>query len=267
MNKHKIIISLFVFLVILLLPNCAIKKRIEATPMPTHIEKPPELLWQDATRFLRNKNYTEAASTFEEIDKQHPYSKLAKQGQVMSAYTYYISSDYNNSLYAIDRFIALYPADKKTIPYMLYLKGLCYYEQINDVNLDQEPSRNARNAYEELIKKYPNSKYNKDVKKKMLLVEDQLAAQEMNIGRFYQKKNSHLAAIQRFQVVIKDYNTTAQTPEALYRLTESYLSLGILEEAKKTTSLLSYNYKKSNWYKLSYELIKKYGYKKNGKKS
>ena len=95
MNKHKIIISLFVFLVILLLPNCAIKKRVKATPMPTHIEKPPELLWQDATRFLRNKNYTQAASTFEEIDKQHPYSKLAKQGQVMSAYTYYVSSDYN----------------------------------------------------------------------------------------------------------------------------------------------------------------------------
>ena len=101
----------------------------------------------------------------------------------------------------------------------------------------------------------------------MLLVDDQLAAQEMNIGRFYQKKSRHLAAIQRFHVVVKDYNTTAQTPEALYRLTESYLSLGILEEAKKTTSLLSYNYKKSNWYKLSYELIKKYGYKKNGKKS
>ena len=96
MNKHKITISLFVFLVILLLPNCAIKKRVEATPMPTHIEKPPELLWQDATRFLRNKNYTEAASTFEEIDKQHPYSKLAKQGQVMSAYTYYISKNPRN---------------------------------------------------------------------------------------------------------------------------------------------------------------------------
>ena len=192
MNKYKIIISLFVFLVILLLPNCAIKKRVESTPIPRHIEKPPELLWQDATRLLRNKNYTEAASTFEEIDKQHPYSKLAKQGQVMSAYTYYISGDYNNSLYAINRFIALYPADKKTIPYMLYLKGLCYYEQINSVVLDQNPTLKAKDTYTELLNRYPNSNYSKDAKKKMVLINDQLAAQEMNVGRYYQKKKTNI---------------------------------------------------------------------------
>ena len=267
MTKYKKIKNLFVFIPFLLLINCAIKERIEATAVPTYVEKPPELIWQDATRYLRNKNYTEAASTFEEIDKQHPYSKLAKKGQVMAAYTYYVANDYANSIFSIDRFISLYPADKKTIPYMLYLKGLCYYEQIKDVNLDQEPSRKAKYAYQELIKKYPNSKYIKDVKKKMLLVNDQLAAQEMNIGRYYQKKNRHLAAIKRFKVVVEDFDTTAQIPEALYRLTESYLSLGIIQEAKKTTSVLAYNYKKSNWYKLSYELLKKYGYKKNGKKS
>ena len=126
-------------------------------------------------------------------------------------------------------------------------------------------AKKAKKTFEELIKKFPNSIYSKDAKKKILIANDQLAAKEMNVGRYYQQKNRHLAAIERFKIVINDYNTTAQTPEALYRLTESYLSLGIIEEAKKTTAVLSYNFKESNWYKLSYDLFKKYGYKKNGK--
>jgi len=128
-----------------------------------------------------------------------------------------------------------------------------------------ELSENTKKVFQELIKKFPNSIYSKDAKKKILIANDQLAAKEMNVGRYYQQKNRHLAAIERFKIVINDYNTTAQTPEALYRLTESYLSLGIIEEAKKTTAVLSYNFKESNWYKLSYDLFKKYGYKKNGK--
>ena len=138
-------------------------------------------------------------------------------------------------------------------------------ERIKNISLDQDPSQNAKKTLEELIKKFPNSIYSKDAKKKILIANDQIAAKEMNIGRYYQQKKRHLAAIERFKVVINDYNTTAQTPEALYRLTESYLSLGIIEEAKKTTAVLSYNFKESAWYKLSYDLFKKYGYKKNGK--
>ena len=260
-KKGILILIIFIFLV----SSCAIKERLEEKPIVTYIEKPAELLLQDANRYLLKKNYTLAAQTFEEIDKQHPYSKLAKKSKIMAAYTHYLNKDYQSSIFAIDRFISLHPADKSLMPYVLYLKGLCDFDRIKNISLDQDPSQNAKKTFEELIKKFPNSIYSKDAKKKILIANDQIAAKEMNIGRYYQQKKKHLAAIERFKVVINDYNTTAQTPEALYRLTESYLSLGIIEEAKKTTAVLSYNFKESDWYKLSYDLFKKYGYKKNGK--
>ena len=230
----------------------------------TYVEKPPELLLQDAEKYMRRQNYLLAAEAYEEIDKQHPYSNIAKKSKILAAHAYYLDKNYENSIFAIDRFISLHPADK-SMPYVLYLKGLCYFEQIDHVYLDQNPSKKTKKIFEELVKKFPNSIYSKDAKKKILIANDQLAAKEMNIGRYYQQKNKHLAAIERFKVVINNYNTTAQTPEALYRLTESYLSLGIITEAKKTTAVLSYNFKESSWYKLSYDLYRKYGYKKNGK--
>ena len=257
---------LFIFLIfIFFISSCGIRERLKEKPVVTYVEKPPELLMQDAQRFMQKRNYLEAARTFEEIDKQHPYSKVAKKSKILAAYAYYLNKNYDDSVFAIDRFISLHPADK-SMPYALYLKGLCYFEKIENITLDQSPSRNAKKIFEELLKKFPNSVYAKDVKEKIIVANDQLAAKEMNVGRYYQKKNKHLAAIERFKIVINDYNTTAQTPEALYRLTESYLSLGIITEAQKTTAVLSYNFKKSNWYKLSYDLYRKYGYKKNGKK-
>ena len=261
LKKKKILISIiFIFL----LSGCAIKERLKEKPIVTYIEKPPELLLDDANRYMLQKNFSEAAKAFEEIDKQHPYSKVAKRSKILAAYAYYLNKDYESSIFAIDNFLTLHPADK-SVPYALYLKGLCYFARIDNVSLDQESSKNTRRVFEELTKKFPNSIYSKDAKKKILIANDQLAAKEMSVGRYYQKKNRHLAAIERFKVVINDYNTTAQTPEALYRLTESYLSLGIIGEAKKTTAVLSYNFKESNWYKLSYDLFKKYGNKKNGK--
>ena len=260
--KKELLLSI---VLIFLIANCAIKERIQKKPVVTYVEKPPELLWQDANKFLNQRNYLEASKRFEELDKQHPYSKLAKKSKLMAAYSYYLNKEYQDSIFAIDRFINLHPADKN-ISYVLYLKGLCYFEAINNVTLDQEPSENAKKVFEELVKKFPNSVYSKDARKKIIVANDQLAAKEMQVGRYYQRKNRHLAAIGRFKIVINNYNTTAQTPEALYRLTESYLSLGIINEAKKTTAVLGYNYKKSNWYKLSYDLFTKYGYKGNEKK-
>ncbi len=256
---------LFIFLIfIFFISSCGIRERLKEKPVVTYVEKPPELIMQDAQKYMQRQNYLQAAETFEEIDKQHPYSKLAKKSKILAAYAYYLAKSYENSIFAIDRFISLHPADK-SMPYVLYLKGLCYFEQIDRVYLDQNPSKNTKKVFEELIKKFPNSTYSKDAKKKILIANDQLAAKEMTIGRYYQQKNKHLAAIERFKVVINNYNTTAQIPEALYRLTESYLSLGIITEAKKTTAVLSYNFKESDWYKLSYDLYRKYGYKKNGK--
>ena len=263
-KKRILILLIFIFFI----TGCVkkIKKRLQDKPVVTYIEKPAELLLQDANKYLRQQNYSLAAQTFEEIDKQHPYSNVAKKSKIIAAYSYYMNKEYSDSIFAIDRFISLHPADRSLMPYVIYLKGLCYFDRIDNVDLDQEPSQNTKKIFEELIKKFPNSVYSKDAKKKIIIANDQIAAKEMDIGRYYQEKNRHLAAIERFKVVVNDYNTTAQTPEALYRLTESYLSLGIITEAKKTTAVLSYNFKESNWYKLSYDLFKKYGYKKNGKK-
>ena len=262
-KKNLLILIIFIFFI----NGCVgkkIKERMSEKPMQTYVEKPPELLLQDANKYLMQKNYILAAEMFEEIDKQHPYSKVAKKSMVMAAYAYYLNKDFNDSVFAIDRFINLHPADKK-MPYALYLKGMCYFERIDSVTLDKDPSENAKKIFEELIKRFPNSIYTKDAKNKILIAYDQLAAKEMNVGRFYQEKDRHLAAIERFKVVVDKYNTTAQIPEALYRLTESYLSLGIIGEAKKTTAVLGHNFKESNWYKLSYDLYKKYGYKKDEK--
>ena len=263
-KKRILILLIFIFFI----TGCVgkIRERLKEKPVVTYVEKPAELLLQDANRYLLRKNYALAAVSFEEIDKQHPYSKVAKKSKIMAAYAHYMNKDYEDSVLAIDRFISLHPADRSLMPYVLYLKGLCYFDRIDNVDLDQEPSQNTKKIFEELIKKFPNSVYSKDAKKKIIVANDQIAAKEMDIGRYYQEKNRHLAAIERFKIVVNDYNTTAQTPEALYRLTESYLSLGIITEAQKTTAVLGYNFKESNWYKLSYDLFKKYGYKKNGKK-
>ena len=139
---------LFIFLIfIFFISSCGIRERLKEKPVVTYVEKPPELLMQDAQRFMQKKNYTEAARTFEEIDKQHPYSKVAKKSKILAAYAYYLNKNYDDSVFAIDRFISLHPADK-SMPYALYLKGLCYFEKIESVTLDQSPSRNAKKIFE-----------------------------------------------------------------------------------------------------------------------
>ena len=145
LKKKVLIFITFLFFI----SSCAIKERLKEKPVITYVEKPAELLWEDANRYLSAQNYTFAAEAFEEIDKQHPYSSLAKKSKVMAAYVYYLEKDYENSIFAIDRFINLHPADKN-MPYALYLKGLCYYDQINNVDLDQTPAKNAKKTFEEL---------------------------------------------------------------------------------------------------------------------
>ena len=147
--KKKEILIFIVF--IFLLSDCAIKDRLKEKPIKTYVEKPPELLMQDANRYMQNEKFLAAAEAFEEIDKQHPYSKLAKKSKVMAAYAYYLEHDYSSSVFAIDRFLTLHPADKQLMPYVLYLKGLCYFDRINRVYLDQDPSENAKKVFQELI--------------------------------------------------------------------------------------------------------------------
>ena len=143
-KKRILIFTIFIFLV----SSCAIKERLQEKPVVTYVEKPAELLLQDANRYLLKKNYTLAAQTFEEIDKQHPYSKIVKKSKVMAAYAHYLNEDYKSSIFAIDRFISLHPADKSLMPYVLYLKGLCDFDRIKNISLDQDPSQNAKKTYD-----------------------------------------------------------------------------------------------------------------------
>jgi outer membrane protein assembly factor BamD len=217
-------------------------------------EQPVEQLYNDAADALDAKNYREAAKLFDEVERQHPYSQWATKAQLMSAYASYEAEDYIESIIALDRFIRLHPGNAD-VDYALYLKGLNYYEQISDVGRDQDMTRLAKENFEDLLRAYPNSKYARDAKLKLDLTLDHLAGKEMSIGRYYLVRNQHQAAIRRFMNVVKNYQTTTHTPEALHRLVEAYLSLGIRNEATRVAAVLGYNYPGNKWYEDTYKLL------------
>jgi len=172
----------------------------------------------------------------------------------MKAFAYYQGNDYEEAVTALDQFIALHPGNKD-IPYAYYLKAMCHYERIRDVGRDQEFTNNAVETLTDVVRRYPNTEYARDARLKLDLTYDHLAGKEMYIGRFYLKQNKHIAAINRFKKVINDYQTTSHVPEALHRLTEAYLELGIIEEARAAAAVLGYNYPGSRWYQDSYKLF------------
>ena len=216
----------------------------------------------ESVEFLYNKamdsaaagNYRTAAPLFDEVERQHPYSVWATQAQLMAAYSLYQSNQYDEAVNALERFIQLNPSNPNTV-YAYYLKGLSFYERIVDVGRDQKITKMALETFTELIKRYPDSEYARDVKLKIDLTRNHLAGKEMEIGRFYMERSHYLAAINRFRKVISDFDTTEQVPEALHRLTESYLAIGLNDEAAKTAAVLGYNYPGSAWYQGSYDLI------------
>ncbi|MCV6599338.1 MAG: outer membrane protein assembly factor BamD [Alphaproteobacteria bacterium] len=212
-------------------------------------------LYIKAKSFLDNESYQSAVEAFEELERQHPYSVWATKSQLMSAYSYYKNMKYDDALLALDRYIELHPVDKD-IAYAYYLRALCYYEQIQDVTKDQTVTELALYSMDEVIRRFPKTSYAKDAKLKIDLTKTNLAGQQMSIGRYYLNRKFYNAAINRFNNVVKDYQTTAYIEEALYRLVESYLSIGIYTEAKKMGAILSYNYPNSEWYRLAYNLLK-----------
>lgn len=198
-----------------------------------------------------------AAALFDEVERQHPYSPWARRAQLMSAFSYYLSRDYTKAIQSASRFLSIHPGNKDA-PYAYYLIGLSYYEQINDVTRDQKITQQALAALTELSRRYPDSRYAADARLKLDLVNDHLAGKEMEIGRFYQRRGQWLAATYRFRTVVDDYQETSHSAEALMRLTECYLSLGVPEEAKKAAAVLGANYPGSEWYDRAYELMNKY---------
>lgn len=217
-------------------------------------EEPVESLYNKATKALKDENYAEATKNFEELERQHPYSQWATQAQLMAAYSSYLGQQYDEAVVALDRFIELHPGNKD-IAYAHYLKALCFYEQITDVARDQAMTNQALESLNALISRFPDSDYTRDATLKRDLTLDHLAGKEMEIGRYYLNRGETNAAINRFRTVVKDYQTTTHVAEALHRLVESYLKLGLKSEAVRVASILGYNYPGSKWYKRSYDLL------------
>lgn len=216
---------------------------------------PVEQLYNDAMDRLQERDWKEAKKGFEEVERQHPYSVWAKRAQVMNAYANYQNQDYVEAQAILDRFVRLYPGDERT-PYAYYLMALCHYEQISDVGRDQAMTDAALQALQEVIRRYPDSDYARDAVLKRDLTIDHLAGKEMEVGRYYLTRKEYAAAIKRFSKVVAEYQTTSHVPEALHRLVEAYLKMGVRAEAQKYAAVLGHNFPKSQWYKSSYALLK-----------
>ncbi len=213
-------------------------------------------IYNEATSYLDDGQYRNAATSFDEVERQHPYSAWARRAQLMAAYSYYMANKYEDAVLTAERFLALHPGNRDA-PYAYYLTALCYYEQISDVGRDQKMTEQALDALQEVVRRYPRSDYAKDARFKIELTRDHLAGKEMEIGRFYLKHKDYLAAIGRFRNVIEKYQTTTHVPEALERLTESFLALGMVDEAQRSAAVLGYNYPDSKWYRYAYALMTK----------
>ena len=222
-----------------------------------YIARDVDTLYATAKDKLDRSQYKLAAALFDEVERQHPYSPWARRAQLMSAFANYMGRDYAKSAESAQRFLSIHPGNKDA-PYAYYLIALDYYEQIIDVTRDQKITQQALDALGELIRRYPDTRYAADARLKVDLVRDHLAGKEMEIGRFYQRRAQWLASVVRFRKVIDEYETTTHTPEALMRLTESYLALGIPAEAKKSAAVLGANYPGTKWYSRAYELMQKH---------
>jgi outer membrane protein assembly factor BamD len=227
---------------------------VSATKAPVYVERPVEQLYNDARDQLGRRNYSEAIAGFEEVDRQHPYSEWARRSLLMTAYAQYQQNKYEDAIAGAQRFAALYPGNDSAV-YAYYLIAICYFEQIVDVGRDQRMTELALASLNELVQRYPQSEYARDARLKIDMTQDQLAGKEMEIGRYYLRESQQLGAIGRFRRVIDVYQTTTHVPEALHRLVEANLSMGLVNEATKVGSVLGYNYPGSEWYEASYKLL------------
>ena len=220
------------------------------------VDVPADQLYNQAVFLLNEKkDYKEAAKKFEEVDRQHPYSDWARKSLIMSAFAYYSARQYDDCIASAKRYISLHPGSAEA-PYAQYLIGASYFDQIPDVTRDQGRTEKAIQALDELNRKYPNSEYAQDARKKIEMARDQLAAKEMETGRYLMRQKNFIGAINRFKVVVTQYQTTRHVEEALLRLTECYMTLGIVQEAQTAAAVLGHNFPDSKWYQQAYDLVK-----------
>lgn len=213
-----------------------------------------EILYERANKAMEKEDYANATKFFEEVERQHPYSRWSARAQLMAAYSSYLGQSYEEALIALDRYIQLHPG-ASDVDYAYYLKALCYYEQISNIRRDQEMTMKALHALSALIKRFPQSEYARDATLKRDLTLDHLAGKEMEIGRYYLTRSHINAAINRFRSVIANFQTTGHVPEALHRLVESYMTLGLKNEAYQVAAVLGHNYPGNIWYERSYKLL------------
>lgn len=219
---------------------------------------PPEKLYGDAEKLLDAEKFEEAAQKYEEVDRQHPFSPLARRAIAMAAFAHYKDGKYPEAVQAARRYITLHPGTKEAALAQNIIAG-SYYDQVKDPKRDQSLTKKALAEYQELLRRYPESRYAEQARNRVNICMDILAASEMNVGRYYLEQDNHLAAVNRFKVVVKDYQSTAHVEEALYRLTEAYLALGVVSEAQTAAAVLGHNYPNSKWYKDSFALLQSGG--------
>ena len=236
---------------VLPLVGCARGKGVKDT---AYVARDVSSLYTAAKRSMDKGDYEQAAKLFDEVERQHPYSVWARRAQLMSAFNYYLARRYTDAINSAQRFVTIHPGNAEA-PYAQYLIAMSYYQQIDDVNRDQTKTQQASSAFEDLIRRYPDTRYAADARIKLDLIKDHLAGKEMEIGRFYQRSGQWLAATYRFRSVVDQYQTTSHTPEALERLVECYLALGIPDEAHKAAAVLGKNYPETYWYRQSLRLL------------
>ncbi len=235
-------------LVLVLLLGCATGDE------EAYVERSVEELYNEAMDSLLNDDFDAAAAGFLEVERQHPYSVWATRAQIMSAFVYYQGNLYDEAIAAASRFVELHPGHRDAA-YGYYLIAMSHYEQVSDVGRDQSTTGRALQALEEVARRFPGSVYARDARLKIDLARDHLAGKEMTVGRYYLRRGNPVAAIGRFRMVIENYQTTSHTPEALHRLTEAYLALGVPNEAQTSAAVLGHNYPGSRWYQHSYALL------------
>jgi outer membrane protein assembly factor BamD len=223
-------------------------------------DEPVAQIYNRGADLMDRRRWPEALAAFQEVERQHPYSSWARRSMLMEAYSHYQANQYDDAIEDAQRFIALHPGNENA-PYAYYLVAVCYFERIVDVGRDQGTTERALGALNDVVRRFPDSSYARDARLKIDMVYDQLAGKEMTIGRFYLTRGQHLAAINRFRNVVENehFQRTSHVPEALHRLVEAYLTVGMTEQAQRMAAILGYNFPGSEWYQRSYALMNRSG--------
>ncbi len=256
-RRHALLLLL---VLVVPLAGCAAKDDLQIP------DDPADKLYNEGLYLLQQKrDYKDAAKKFEEVDRQHPYSDWARKALIMQAYAYYEAKEYDDSINAATRYVTLHPGSSDAA-YAQFLIASSYFDVIPDVTRDQARTDKAMSALDEVVRKYPNSEYATNAKKKLDIARDQLAGREMMVGRYYLERKDYTGAINRFKIVVTQYQTTRHVEEALMRLTESYMALGIVPEAQTAAAVLGHNFPDSRWYQDAYRLVRTGGAEPNENK-